>query len=157
MVYAKDMQQIQFRSGEVTFPIPADWKVEVDQDGGGIFFDDRSNSGTLRLTVLTAKSPRPVSPKAGLDLLPSSASETGILLANGTALSSSINRAREDGQAITVFKWTLARAAPPQHARLALFTYTILSSLEADKQTLEEFAVVEAIVRNTIVSNAVPR
>lgn len=44
---------INYRGGVVTMEIPAHWKEEYEPKGGGTFYEDRADSGTLRLNVLT--------------------------------------------------------------------------------------------------------
>jgi hypothetical protein len=51
------MKPIVYRGGIITFRVPATWKEEYEAEGGGTFYDDRPDSGTLRLNVLTFKAP----------------------------------------------------------------------------------------------------
>jgi hypothetical protein len=47
------MKTIRYRGGIVTFRIPAHWTEEYKEEGGGIFYDEDNDSGTLHLSVLT--------------------------------------------------------------------------------------------------------
>jgi hypothetical protein len=47
------MKTIRYRGGIVTFRIPAHWTEEYEEEGGGIFYNEDNDSGTLRLNVLT--------------------------------------------------------------------------------------------------------
>ena len=50
------MKTINYRGGLVSFEIPSDWKEEYEAEGGGAFFLDKPDSGTLRLNVLSLAS-----------------------------------------------------------------------------------------------------
>ncbi len=51
---------IEYRGGLVTFRIPSDWVEEYEADGGGAFYAEKPDSGTLRLNVNTLRSPSPI-------------------------------------------------------------------------------------------------
>ncbi len=45
---------INYRGGLVRFRIPTDWIEEYEPEGGGMFYADGPDTGTLRLNVLTS-------------------------------------------------------------------------------------------------------
>ena len=51
------MKSIVYRGGVVRFRIPAHWREEYSDNEGGMFYGDHSQSGTLRLTIITAAQP----------------------------------------------------------------------------------------------------
>lgn len=46
------LKTIQYRGRVAEFVIPAHWHAEYEPTGGGTFYEDASESGTLRLNVL---------------------------------------------------------------------------------------------------------
>jgi hypothetical protein len=49
----KLMKKITYRGGLISFQIPKDWIEEYEENGGGTFYEDSQESGTLRINVLT--------------------------------------------------------------------------------------------------------
>jgi hypothetical protein len=50
------LKPITYRGGIVRFEIPSDWIEEFETSGGGTFYENRPDSGTLRLNVLSFSS-----------------------------------------------------------------------------------------------------
>src|SRR5882672_73603 len=63
------LKKVSYRGGVVEFSIPANWKAESEGDDEGIFYDESPDSATLRLTVMTAKSPTPINGQSAVDTL----------------------------------------------------------------------------------------
>lgn len=127
------MKEIKYRGGLVTFSIPKHWVEEYESDGGGTFYEDAPNTGTLRLNVITAKSPKPLSADAAYEelvALKSINTQNAQRLANGNAFATAIQHAREQGQEITLFWWYVTSPVRPNHFRMANFSYTVLTSQE---------------------------
>lgn len=140
-----EWKTITYRGGVIEFRIPSTWVEEYDDHDGGTFYEPTSGSATLRLNVLTLRSPSPVTSDTPLDLLRPRADERGaelVGLPNGNALISFSTQAEEDGIPIVLHRWEVANAVPPLHARLALFSLTTLASerkrVSADLRWLEE-------------------
>lgn len=145
------MKEIKYRGGVVTFSIPKHWVDEYETDGGGMFYEDAPNTGTLRLNVITAKSPKPLAADAAYEEL---ATMKGIntknvqRLANGNALATEIQRAMEQGQGITLFWWYVTNPVPPNHIRMANFSYTVLTAQENSEQTHREVQLLTDSIKN---------
>jgi hypothetical protein len=58
-----------YRGGIVTFRIPAHWCEEYSDMEGGTFYGDHSQSGTLRLTIITVEKPKQGQSPSALDVL----------------------------------------------------------------------------------------
>jgi hypothetical protein len=118
---------IRYRGGIVTFRIPAHWTEEYEEEGGGTFYDENNDGGTLRLNVLTFASKTPVTTRTAISLL-EARRETyqGTLseLGNGNALLRYTEGAQEDGEPLTIHYWQIVNVVPPNHFRLAIFSYT---------------------------------
>jgi hypothetical protein len=122
---------IEYRGGLVTFRIPSDWVEEYEADGGGAFYAEKPDSGTLRLNVMTLRSPSPIDARTTEELLRPRAQSRGLSvrpLPGGNASISYSEAAEEDGVALVIHYWEVANAVPPFHARLAVFSFTTLAS-----------------------------
>jgi hypothetical protein len=51
------LKVITYRGGLVRFRIPAAWREEYEDAGGGIFYAPGDDTGTLRISVLTMEAP----------------------------------------------------------------------------------------------------
>lgn len=47
-----ELKTIVYRGGLVRFSIPATWQEEYEPDGGGTFYKEGPDTGTLRLILL---------------------------------------------------------------------------------------------------------
>ncbi|HSI65722.1 MAG TPA: hypothetical protein VLE43_21530, partial [Candidatus Saccharimonadia bacterium] len=47
-----ETKTVTYRGGVVVFDLPARWVEEYEPSGGGTFYEDTPQSGTLRLSVL---------------------------------------------------------------------------------------------------------
>ena len=128
-----DMKEVKYRGGVITFLIPKNWVENYEPDGGGMFYEDAPNTGTLRVDVITAKSPTPLDRDTAyieLGSMKNVKPETIKRLPNGNAIVTWIEHTSERGQAITLFWWHVANPVPPNHLRFANFSYTVLTSQE---------------------------
>lgn len=129
------MKTISYRGGVLQFRIPSQWVEEYEDAGGGTFYADHPDSPTLRLNILTFETPRPVDENTPAELLRSRAKRTGheiLQLVTGNALIRYVKSAQENDESLRIFYWELANAVPPAHARLAVFSLTILESQKSD-------------------------
>src|SRR4051812_3480828 len=63
------MKTVVYRGGVVTFCIPAHWQEEYSDLKGGAFYEDRRGSGTLRLQVITMRTPKRPQTDSAIDVL----------------------------------------------------------------------------------------
>lgn len=143
------MKTIRYGGGIVTFRIPAHWTEEYEEEGGGIFYDEDNESGTLRLNVLTFTSKTSVTTRTAMSLLEARRQEyQGTLtdLGNGNALLRYTDVAQEEGESLTVHYWQIASVVPPNHFRLAIFSYTKPTKL-ADDGRAADLAMMEEELR----------
>jgi hypothetical protein len=143
------MKTIRYRGGLVTFRIPASWAEEYQEDGGGVFYDEDNDTGTLRLNVLTFTSKTPVTTRTAMSLLEPRREEhqgTLIDLGHGNALLRYTDLAEEDGEPLTIHYWQIANVVPPNHLRLAIFSHTVPTEL-ADDDVAAEVAMMDEELR----------
>ena len=135
------MKTISYRGGVITFQIPAHWKEEYQTEGGGMFYEDRPDSGTLRLNVLTFKAPEGKLPTNGYGQFaatPLGKGERLIQTSHGDGLKISKKSSVEKGVKIEMHCWQVAHCAPPSKLYIASFTWTILQSQDSDPKFQKE-------------------
>jgi hypothetical protein len=143
------MKTVRYRGGIVTFRIPAHWTEEYKDEGGGTFYDADNDSGTLRLNVLTFASKTPVTTRTAMSLLEARRQQyQGALtdLGNGNALLRYTEVTQEEGESLTIHYWQIANVVPPNHIRLAIFSYTKPTEL-ADDNTAADVAMMDEELR----------
>lgn len=147
------LKTIVYRGGIVRFKIPAKWVEEYEEDGGGTFYQNRPDSGTLRLNILTARAPDDIEgdlPVHALSTLPDVNPEEITKLATGNALVRSLERTEEQGHKITLYWWYLANTVPPNHMRIANFSYTILTSQENLDSFRKEIELLDEQIKHAV-------
>lgn len=140
-----ELKTIDYRGGLLRFRIPAAWLEEYEPEGGGTFYRDEPDSGTLRLNILTFEGKAKPDKQALLNAV--ARSEPPEWLPTGNALVSYREAATGDGEPVMLFHWKLANAAEPKHLRLALFSYTVPQSLADSASVLGEVRLLTDEIR----------
>ncbi len=146
------MKSIAYRGGVVTFRIPAHWREEYSDNEGGMFYGDHSQSGTLRLTIITAAQPKQMKSTSALDILErfvNGLKDNGVMgtaegRKDGNAVFKYEEATSERGTRLTIFYWIVANPVPPQHVRIATFSYTIPASQRSQSQVQSDFKMLDA-------------
>ena len=121
------MKQVIYRGGIVTFQIPATCREEYEADGGGTFYEAGTDTGTLRLHVLSLEKAGPPSLEAAArEIFHGEPVET---LPNGFPLRHYCQQAEERGTPLPV---------SPSQWRLACFTHTVLAACAGSPRTKAE-------------------
>ncbi len=144
-----NFKTITYRGGIVVFRIPSQWREEHEPDGGGTFYDDNPDSGTLRLNVITAKAPMPITTQSAPDILAGlvQSSAAAELLGNNCALVRYEQHAEEQGHPLSITLWSVAQPLPPNHARIATFSYTMRAHQRNDAQFQAELDMLDCEIR----------
>ena len=129
------MKQIVYRGGLVEFRIPDSWTEEYEPDGGGIFYEDSPDSGTLRLNVLTFEGSNDPSSESIFESFTRSRRGELSFISNGNVLQKYVESVSEDGEDLLIYYWKIGSPVPPRHVRIIIFSYTILASQNADLKT----------------------
>jgi len=147
------MKTIVYRGGVVTFRIPAHWLEEYSDMDGGTFYEDRPDSGTLRLKIMTARTPTQVQSTSSLEVLDplvrmlkeqQGAKGSTRKRSDGNAVFKYEEHGFDDGVKLTVFYWVIANPLPPCHARLATFSYTIVANQLGQSHIQRDLEMLEA-------------
>ncbi len=132
------MKQIVYRGGIVNFRIPNSWLEEYEPDGGGTFYEDSPDSGTMRLNVITFESPDEITVEAVAETFKNSKRGDVAVLPNGNVVQKYTKSVTEDEEELLIYYWDVGNPVPPRSARVALFSYTILASQATDGKFVAE-------------------
>jgi hypothetical protein len=146
---------VSYQGGLVVFSVPKSWVKEDELEGGEVFHEPGDKSGTLRVSVTSAKLPVSDTPLSSKQVLSKVGFLTSQMLPNGNAISKELSRETEQGRPITIFEWCVAGVVGPGHVRVATFSYTILSSEEHTERTVSTLSEIENSIRNTRFSPVV--
>jgi hypothetical protein len=154
------MKPIVYRGGVVTFRIPSHWREEYSDFEGGTFYEDRPDSGTLRLKIITIRAAKELHSVSAKDVL-------GVVV-NGLqkeSVEGSIKERRdcnavlkyevtavEQGMRLTIFYWVIANPAPPHRARVITFSYTILAKQRDQRSVLRDLEMLETEIESATFS-----
>lgn len=149
-----EMKSIEYRGGVVTFRIPADWVEEYGDRGGGTFYRNVPDAGTLRLHVTTMANDNLVTPEFVYDEVASTWNDKILSsdaklerLPNGNTMIRYRKNSFSWFKRIVLHFWEVYNAVPPHHMRIALFSYTILRAQETDPRTLAELNLLDGEIR----------
>lgn len=149
------VKTISYRGGLVTFRIPAHWMEEYEPDGGGAFYENAPDSPTFRLQTITMKSASPITVESAPNVL-SSIREAGTAqiesLMNGCALVRYTQSPLDSGERLFITYWCVAHVVPPNHVRIANFSYTLLERQRGDFAFQRELELLDREVRASIFS-----
>jgi hypothetical protein len=139
------MKPVVYRGGLVSFLIPSNWREEYEPEGGGTFYDDRPDSGTLRLNVITAESKDGEPAEQAIERsFPADSCE---LLPSGVRLRRRKLPGEERGTALVIYRWELGVTVPPSRIRVVCFTHTVLATRDSDPATKAELSFIEDSIR----------
>jgi hypothetical protein len=139
------MKRVIYRGGIVTFQIPATWREEYEPDGGGTFYEAGTDTGTLRLHLLSLQKAGPPSLEAAArEIFHGEPVET---LPNGFPLRHYCEQAEERGTPLLLYRWEVLIPVSPSQWRLACFTHTVLAACAGSPRTKAELALVNQLVR----------
>ena len=126
-----ELKKIAYRGGIIDFSIPRTWIEEYGDEGGGVFYEDAEDSGTLRVNVMTFASNRN-SEAIDVDVEAKTKAKenngVAIILDDGNALVKYEKDALENGENLKITFWEVYNPVPQNHLRIAVFSYTLLSS-----------------------------
>ena len=149
------MKAIAYRGGVVTFRIPAHWREEYSDLEGGTFYEDRPDSGTLRLKVITVVAPKQLQSCSAMDVLHVVVHEMKSKGVEGTTSGRNDGNAifkyelmnSEEGVRHTICNWIVANPLPSNRARIATFSYTMLANQKNRSQVQRDLEMLDAEIK----------
>ena len=154
------MKSIDYRGGLVRFRIPQDWIEGREDDGSGVFYRLGFDTGVFRVALLTFPPPFPRELPSAYELVHSRAMKRGgtaTALPNGNGLLRSVAELVEQGKEITQYYWDVANVVPPDHASVAMFSYTVLKSQVEERGILEDLEMLHIEISNCQFAEAAGR
>ncbi len=138
-------KSIVYRGGVVIFAIPADWVEEYEPEGGGTFYMDAPESGTLRLNVLGFR----IGPHDSLsEQIALCMSRDGFApFQSGLGLRRRELTAFEEGESLRFFRWEVLIPIEPDEFSIACFAHTVSESQVHTEETRRELEFIDASVR----------
>lgn len=147
---APKMKTIEYRGGVISFRVPAHWQEEYSTKGGGMFYDDQPQSGTLRLNVLTFKAPEGRLPIDGYHYITAKGAASGERLSRterGDGIKFSKKLTEEEGEKLVLCTWELVHCAPPEKLYVAVFTWTTSAAQGNDAKLQKEIQSIDAEIK----------
>ena len=139
------LKLVTYRGGLVKFYVPTTWVEEYEPNGGGTFYADIPNSGTLRLNVLTFQNEAVHNDKTASDFLANSAiAKAGKItsLPNGNILLTYHEDDVEENENLCIYFWHIVNYLPPKYTRIAVFSYTFSAGQEGDPTIANELRII---------------
>lgn len=143
------LKTINYRGGIVRFRIPSSWVEEYEPEGGGTFYEDAPDSGTLRINVMGFEqraSEASTIETAHAMLSKLYGSDNVEQLPGGVAVARSNERTVEGDEELLVYTWQVGLRVLPASFRLVVFTYTILSAQEHTPAMQQELQLIDKII-----------
>jgi len=147
------LKTIHYR-GVVTFRIPESWKEEYSDMDGGMFYDEKPGSGTMRLMLISSIHGEAVTPTTAYDSLRAMKSVPGEAepLPNGNALATFHRVSFEQGRHVKIVFWIVSNAVPPNKLRTGNFSYAFLETQSQDRRIVRDIQVLDREIRRATFS-----
>ena len=140
------LKTINYRGGIARFRVPHCWVEEYEPAGGGTFYEDGSDTGTLRINVMDfekAAEARSSAETARDILIGLGGSGQVEQLSAGVAVERSRRTAVESDKELLIYTWQVGVQVSPAHFRLVMFTYTILAEQEHKPPVRQEMQLLD--------------
>lgn len=146
------MKTIQYRGGVVAFRIPSFWTEEYQEEGGGTFYDEFEDTGTLRLNTIVVSSKQPVTTHQARAMAAKRAAIEGGTVedvggGNWLTTYTQTTEGDGDGPPLTIRYWEITNPVPPNHLRVALFSYSVATDILEDEDVTAELEMLEQELR----------
>lgn len=119
---------------KVSFRIPHEWVESKEEDDYYLYCAPDTDSGWLRVSLLTLKTLRG-DPRKRLKRVFSSKKNVYREESTGNLVSASEKDSEADGEAIHLYYWRVGNVVPPDQICEAVFSYTVLSETVRDVKT----------------------
>jgi len=144
-----ELKTITYRGGIAKFRIPSTWVEEYEPSGGGTFYENGPDTGTLRINVLDFEKAAGDSQvqTSARDILASSKDVDDVeQLPNGNASARSRRTTVENGEELLIYTLRIGVMVAPTCFRLVVFSYTILASQDQQPATQMEIQLLDKLL-----------
>jgi len=144
-----ELTTITYRGGIAKFRIPSSWVEEYEPSGGGTFYENGPDTGTLRINVLSFEKAAGDSHTrtSARDMLAGSNDASEVRqLPDGNALARSRRTTTEDGEDLLIYTWRIGVMVSPTHFRLVVFSYTILANQDQQPAMQQEIELLDRLI-----------
>ena len=129
------MKVINYRGGLIKFRIPQKWIEEYEDAGGGTFYEDHPESGTLRVNVLTIEANQENDNiESTYEDIKSNSETRKYYSTHGDVIFENMERSEENGIPITISNFTCIHQTIRKDYLMAYFTWTIETRFENEHQ-----------------------
>lgn len=143
------MKKINYRGGLVTFDIPNGWLEEYDPNGGGAFYEDNPESGTLRLNVMTLKPPTTNSDiNDALIIKAHHENVNKIIIDSNNVIASYKEKFIENGTTLLIYSFQYAHKTSDEDILLAIFSWTIEEKFQNVAKYQSELKILENSIKS---------
>lgn len=140
----KSMKLINYRGGIAKFCLPSSWIEEYEPAGGGTFYENKPDTGTLRINVMEFDKPPDDPTRTACDFLSKIGNANSAkILCDGLAISHFTERKNENEKRLVLYTWQIGVRVTPVHFRLIVFIYTILAEHEFDNNVQQEITMLD--------------
>ena len=143
------LKNINYRGGIVRFRVPSSWVEEYEPEGGGTFYEDAPDTGTLRINVMGFEqraSEASTIETAHAMLARLHGSDNVEQLPGGVAVARSNKRTVEGDEELLIYTWQVGVRVLPAYFRLVVFTFTILSGHEYTPAIQQELQLIDKLI-----------
>jgi hypothetical protein len=138
------LRSVSHSDGAVTLRVPREWIEEVEADGTRVLWSPTGVSGSLRITLITAKRESTPTGNPATHLLGDPGDgAVDLELPNGNAYRRYRTESAEDGEALAIYWFRLANYVPPRYYRLAMFSFTVRLADENSPAIRRQLEVLE--------------
>ena len=142
---------INYRGGVVRFIIPELWTEEYEEEGGATFYEPGDDTGTLRLSVLSFETDKDVKSDHPKSVFEKRKIENNAIvesLTDGKYLLKYIKLAEENGEALLMYYWEVARMISTRKTNIAVFNYTISELQATDEKIKSEVSYLDEFIKH---------
>jgi len=147
MTTVRRLDEVSIFNDRVTFLIPHEWiEVESGDDGTYQYQVPDARSGWFRASLITTKDVG--KPAERLKKLFRGYNEVVSNETTGNLIRQSEKDTVQDGEKLHIYYWFVGGCVAPNMVCEAVFSYTVLSDLAENSETLSEVNLIDQLVRN---------
>jgi hypothetical protein len=145
------LDEVSIFGDKLTFLIPHEWVQGESDDDHYLYHSPETDSGWLRVSLITVRTDNP---DQKLRKLFADCVDVVVSPKMHNLVERSEKHSLQDGANIHLYYWKVGNVVPPDLVQEALFSFTILSDRQGDKEVQETVALVGQLVSDAIFEAA---